>query len=165
MTAAPKPTGGSTHAYVEPMRAALAEGRQALATGDVPVGAIVLDATGRELGRGHNRREADDDPTAHAEIIALRAAAAATGSWRLEGATLVVTLEPCAMCAGALVLARVTRLVYGATDPKAGAVGSLWDLVRDRRLNHRPEVLGGVLADECAAVLREFFAGHRDQAG
>lgn len=136
-----------------------------MATGDVPVGAIVLDAAGEAVGRGHNRREADGDPTAHAEIVALRAAAAAAGSWRLDGTTLVVTLEPCAMCAGALVLARVARLVYGATDPKAGAVGSLWDLVRDRRLNHRPEVLGGVLADECATVLRDFFAGHRDGTG
>lgn len=165
MTAAPIPSGVPTHAYLQPMRAALAEGRLALATGDVPVGAIVLDAAGEAVGRGHNRREADGDPTAHAEIVALRAAAAAAGSWRLDGTTLVVTLEPCAMCAGALVLARVARLVYGATDPKAGAVGSLWDLVRDRRLNHRPEVLGGVLADECAAVLRDFFAGHRDGTG
>jgi tRNA(adenine34) deaminase len=147
------------------MRAALAEGRQALATGDVPVGAVVLDAAGEVVGRGHNRREADGDPTAHAEIVALRAAAAVARSWRLDGSTLVVTLEPCAMCAGALVLARVARLVYGAADPKAGAVGSLWDLVRDRRLNHRPEVLGGILADECAAVLRDFFAGHRDGTG
>jgi tRNA(adenine34) deaminase len=101
------------------------------------------------------------DPTAHAEILALQAAARVVGSWRLEGCTIVVTLEPCAMCAGAAVLARVARVVYGATDPKAGAVGSLWDLVRDRRLNHRPEVVSGVLADECGAVLREFFGTHR----
>jgi tRNA(adenine34) deaminase len=143
------------------MRRALAEARVAAATGDVPVGAVVIGPEGDVLGRGRNAREAANDPTAHAEILALRAAAAALGSWRLDGCTLVVTLEPCAMCAGALVLARVARLVYGATDPKAGAVGSLWDLVRDRRLNHRPEVVSGVLADECAALLREFFDAHR----
>lgn len=146
------------------MRAALDEGRRALETGDVPVGALVVDAAGTVVARGHNRREADGDPTAHAEVVALRAAAASVGSWRLEGCTLVVTLEPCSMCAGAVVLSRVSRLVYGAVDPKAGAVGSLWDLVRDRRLNHRPEVLSGVLADECAEVLREFFEHHRDRA-
>ena len=112
--------------------------------------------------RAHNRREADGDPTAHAEVLALRAAAAVHGDgWRLSGCTLVVTLEPCAMCAGAAVLARVDRLVYGATDPKAGAVGSLWDLPRDPRLNHRPEVVGGVRADDSAALLRTFFARHR----
>lgn len=146
------------------MRAALDEGRRALQAGDVPVGALVVDAAGTVVARGYNRREADGDPTAHAEVVALRAAADAVGSWRLEGCTLVVTLEPCSMCAGAVVLSRVSRLVYGAVDPKAGAVGSLWDLVRDRRLNHRPEVLGGVLADECAEVLREFFEHHRDRA-
>ena len=143
------------------MRDALAEAAKALDTGDVPIGALVLSAQGRVIGRGHNRREADGDPTAHAEVLALRAAAQATGSWRLDGCTLVVTMEPCAMCAGALVLARVERLVYGAGDPKAGAAGSLWDLVRDRRLNHRPEVIAGVLADECGAIVREFFATHR----
>jgi tRNA(adenine34) deaminase len=147
--------------HVHAMRRALAEARTAAATGDVPVGAVVIGPEGDVLGRGRNAREAGNDPTAHAEILALRAAAAALGSWRLDGCTLVVTLEPCAMCAGALVLARVARLVYGATDPKAGAVGSLWDLVRDRRLNHRPEVVSGVLADECAALLREFFDAHR----
>ena len=146
------------------MRSALAEARAALGTGDVPVGAVVVDATGRVLGRGRNRREADADPTAHAEVLALRAAAAEVGEWRLAGTTLVVTLEPCTMCAGAIGLARVPRLVYGATDPKAGAVGSLWDVLRDRRLNHRPEVVPGVLADECAALLREFFAGRRADA-
>ncbi len=143
------------------MRRALAEARAAAATGDVPVGAVVIGPEGDVRGCGRNAREAANDPTAHAEILALRAAAAALGSWRLDGCTLVVTLEPCAMCAGALVLARVAWLVYGATDPKAGAVGSLWDLVRDRRLNHRPEVVSGVLADECAALLREFFDAHR----
>ena len=147
--------------YDEAMRAALAQARTATATGDVPVGAVVLDAEGTVVGDGRNAREALADPTAHAEILALQAAAGVLGSWRLDGCTLVVTLEPCAMCAGAAVLARVARVVYGAADPKAGAVGSLWDLMRDRRLNHRPEVVGGVLADECGAVLREFFATHR----
>ncbi len=125
------------------------------------MGAVVLDAAGVEIGRGHNRREADGDPTAHAEVLALRAAALVRGEWRLEGCTLVVTLEPCTMCAGAIGLSRVARLVYGASDPKAGAVESLWDVLRDRRLNHRPEVVGGVLADECAAALRAFFAHRR----
>lgn len=143
------------------MRLALAEAALSDASADVPVGAVVVDAAGQVLGRGHNVREAVGDPTGHAEIVALRAAAAETGSWRLPGATLVVTLEPCTMCAGALVLARVDRLVYGADDPKAGAVGSLWDVVRDRRLNHRPEVVRGVLADECAAALRTFFRAAR----
>jgi tRNA(adenine34) deaminase len=143
------------------MRLALEEARAALAIGDVPIGAVVVGPDGGVLGIGRNAREASNDPTAHAEILALRAAATAVGSWRLDGCTLVVTLEPCSMCAGAVVLARVARLVYGATDPKAGAVGSLWDLVRDRRLNHRPEVVSGVLADECANLLREFFDAHR----
>jgi len=143
------------------MRSALDEARAALATSDVPVGAVVLDSAGTVVGRGRNRREQDADPTGHAEVVALREAAAARGSWRLDGCTLVVTLEPCTMCAGALVLARVDRLVFGAFDDKAGAVGSLWDVVRDRRLNHRPEVLGGVLAEESTALLQEFFAGHR----
>jgi tRNA(adenine34) deaminase len=143
------------------MRSALDEARAALATSDVPVGAVVLDASGTVVGRGRNRREQDADPTGHAEVVALREAAAARGSWRLDGCTLVVTLEPCTMCAGALVLARVDRLVFGAFDDKAGAVGSLWDVVRDRRLNHRPEVVGGVLAEESTALLLEFFAGHR----
>ena len=143
------------------MRAALTAARLALEHDDVPVGAVVLDDAGRVLGTGHNDREGRGDPTAHAEVLALREAAAALGSWRLSGCTLVVTLEPCTMCAGALVLARVARLVYGAGDPKAGAVGSLWDVVRDRRLNSRPEVVRGVLADECSAVLRSFFEDRR----
>ncbi|TAM93340.1 MAG: nucleoside deaminase [Jatrophihabitans sp.] len=143
------------------MAAALEQARQALAGPDVPVGAVVLDASGSVIAGGHNEREAGGDPTAHAEILALRRAAAVTRSWRLDGCTLVVTLEPCTMCAGALVLARVARLVFGAWDPKAGAVGSLWDVVRDRRLNHRPEVCGGVLEPECAALLAAFFAGRR----
>ena len=147
------------------MRAALGEARASLATGDVPIGAVVLDGAGTVLGRGRNRREADADPTGHAEVVALREAAATRGEWRLSGCTLVATLEPCTMCAGALVLARVDRLVFGAFDDKAGAVGSLWDVVRDRRLNHRPEVVSGVLADESSALLLEFFTAHRDAAG
>jgi len=143
------------------MLAALDEARAALATGDVPIGALVLDASGAVVGRGRNVREADADPTGHAEVVALRAAAAARGEWRLEGCTLVVTLEPCTMCAGALVLSRVDRVVFGAYDAKAGAVGSLWDVVRDRRLNHRPEVVAGVLAEESTALLDAFFAAHR----
>lgn len=146
------------------MRRALSVASRALPAGDVPIGAVVLDRGGQVIGAGFNRREADDDPTAHAEVLALRAAAHHLGQWRLEGCTLVVTLEPCTMCAGALVLARVQRVVFGAFDPKAGAVGSLWDVVRDPRLNHRPEVIAGVLADDCAGLLREFFAGHRDQS-
>jgi tRNA(adenine34) deaminase len=129
---------------------------------DVPIGAVVVDAAGVELARAVNAREELGDPTAHAEILALRAAAAVLGDgWRLEGATLAVTVEPCTMCAGALVMARVARVVFGAWEPKTGAVGSLWDVVRDRRLNHRPEVRGGVLAEECAAPLAEFFARQR----
>jgi tRNA(adenine34) deaminase len=148
--------------WAGPMRLALDEARAALTTFDVPIGAVVLDAAGQVIGRGRNRREAEGDPTAHAEVVALREAARRRGEWRLEGCTLVVTLEPCTMCAGALVLARVDRLVFGAFDEKAGAVGSLWDVVRDRRLNHRPEVIGGVLAEESSAVLLEFFGTHRD---
>jgi len=147
--------------WVDPMREALAEARSAPDTGDVPIGAVVLDADGSVIGRGRNEREAVGDPTAHAEVLALREAATARGEWRLEGCTLVVTLEPCTMCAGATVLSRVARLVFGAYDDKAGAVGSLWDVVRDRRLNHRPEVISGVLADECTLMLQEFFATHR----
>ncbi|NKS41039.1 nucleoside deaminase [Rhodococcus hoagii] len=129
---------------------------------DVPVGAVVFDADGVELARAANAREATGDPTAHAEILALRAAARVHGDgWRLEGATLAVTLEPCTMCAGALVLARVERVVFGAWEPKTGAVGSLWDVVRDRRLTHRPEVRGGVLEDECAGILESFFQSQR----
>lgn len=129
---------------------------------DVPIGAVVVAADGTELARAANVREATGDPTGHAEIVAMRAAAQVLGDgWRLEGATLAVTVEPCTMCAGALVLARVARVVFGAWEPKTGAVGSLWDVVRDRRLNHRPEVVGGVLADECAALLEGFFSAQR----
>jgi len=144
------------------MRTALDEARLALGSGDVPVGALVLDGDGAVVGRGHNLREATGDPTAHAEVLALRDAAARLGTWRLDACTLVVTLEPCAMCAGAIVLARLPRLVLGAWDPKAGATGSVHDLVRDRRLNHQVEVVGGVLEQECAELLREFFEARRD---
>jgi tRNA(adenine34) deaminase len=147
--------------WAEPMRLALDEARAALATEDVPIGAVVVGPRGEVLGRGRNERELHGDPTAHAEVVALREAARARGEWRLDGCTLVVTLEPCTMCAGALVLARVERLVFGAFDEKAGAVGSLWDVVRDRRLNHRPEVVSGVLAEESTSLLLEFFARHR----
>jgi tRNA(adenine34) deaminase len=150
-----------TSTYDAAMRAALDQARAALATGDVPVGAVVLDPEGRVVGEGRNRREADADPTGHAEVVALREAAAGRGQWRLDGCTLVVTLEPCTMCAGAAVLARVDRVVFGAFDDKAGAVGSLWDVVRDRRLNHRPEVVSGVLAEESTALLEEFFRRQR----
>jgi tRNA(adenine34) deaminase len=143
------------------MTAALDEARLALETGDVPVGAAIVDASGEVIALGRNAREAQQDPTAHAEVLALRAAATFRRSWRLTGLTLVVTLEPCTMCAGAAVLARVDRIVYGAPDPKAGAAGSLWDVVRDRRLNWRPEVVGGVLEPECSALLTDFFAGRR----
>ena len=129
---------------------------------DVPIGAVVVDADGTVLARAANAREELGDPTAHAEILALRAAASVAGDgWRLAGATLAVTVEPCTMCAGALVMARVARLVFGAWEPKTGAVGSLWDVVRDRRLTHRPEVRAGVLSAECAAPLEEFFARQR----
>ena len=145
----------------ELMRQALALAALAAGDDDVPVGAVVVDAAGTVIGTGRNTRERDGDPTGHAEIVAMREAAAALGEWRLEGCTLVVTLEPCTMCAGALVAARVQRLVFGAFDEKAGAVASLWDVVRDRRLNHRPEVVSGMLADESAALLRDFFLTHR----
>jgi tRNA(adenine34) deaminase len=144
------------------MRLAMAEAGRAALGGDVPVGAVVLAADGTTvLATGHNEREATGDPTAHAEVLAIRRAAKDLGEWRLSGCTLVVTLEPCTMCAGALVQSRVDRVVYGARDEKAGAAGSLWDVVRDRRLNHRPEVIGGVLADDCADLLTTFFRHDR----
>jgi tRNA(adenine34) deaminase len=145
--------------WLAPMRRALE--LAASARGDVPIGAVVVDADGAMVGEGVNVRERDADPTGHAELLALRSAAKRLGEWRLTGCTLVVTLEPCTMCAGATVLARVDRLVFGAYDAKAGAVGSLWDVVRDRRLNHRPEVIGGVLAQESTALLDAFFAEKR----
>jgi tRNA(adenine34) deaminase len=146
----------------ELMRAALEVAADAVRTGDVPIGAIVLAPSGQELARACNAREALGDPTAHAEIRALRAAARELGdSWRLTGCTLFVTVEPCTMCAGALVLARISRVVFGAWEPRTGAAGSLWDVVRDRRLNHRPEVVGGVLEDEAAALMEGFFRSRR----
>ena len=155
---------GYTASFEPAMRMALAE---AAAPGpgdvlaDIPVGAVILDEAGTVLARARNRREADRDPVAHAEIVAIRQAALALGQWRLTGLTLVVTLEPCTMCAGAVTAARLDRLVYGAEDPKAGAAGSLWDVLRDTRLNHRPEVIGGVLAEQCGALLRDFFESRR----
>ena len=143
------------------VRRALVLAAAAPRTGDVPIGAVVVDEHGRELAAACNGREAFDDPTAHAEVLALRAAAAVRGEWRLTGCTLAVTVEPCTMCAGAIGLARVDRVVFGAWEPKTGAAGSLWDVLRDRRLAHRPEVVGGVLEAECAALLEDFFSGHR----
>jgi tRNA(adenine34) deaminase len=142
------------------MDRALSEARAALEHDDVPVGAVIVH-DGEVLAQAHNRREVDRDPTAHAEVLALRAAAAALESWRLDGCVLYVTLEPCTMCAGAMVLARLPELVFGATDPKAGAVGSLYDVARDPRLNHRIAVTGGVMDAECGAVLRQFFTARR----
>ena len=142
------------------MREAIVEAELAATHGDVPVGAVVV-RDGQVIARGHNRREADQDPTAHAEVLALREASGVVGSWRLDGCTLYVTLEPCAMCAGACVLARLPRLVFGADDPKAGAVGALWDIPRDPRLNHTVEVVRGVEAQACGELLREFFREKR----
>lgn len=143
------------------MRLAIAEAQAALAHDDVPIGCVVVGADGTVLGAGHNEREVRQDPTAHAEVVALRAAAAAVGSWRVLDATLYVTLEPCTMCAGAIVLSRVPRVVYGCPDPKAGAAGSVLDVLAEPRLNHRPAVVGGVLGEECAELLRGFFRGRR----
>jgi tRNA(adenine34) deaminase len=143
------------------MRVAIQEARRALEHDDVPVGAIVVDAHGEVIARGHNERELQQDPSAHAEMIALREAARHIGHWRLLDTTLYVTLEPCAMCAGAIVLARVPRVVYGTTDPKAGAAGSVLDVLAEPRLNHRPSVTQGVLQAECAALLKDFFAARR----
>ena len=152
----------SNDAFASSMQRALDEAALALASNDVPIGAVVVDPEGNIVGSAHNQREADRDPTAHAEMLALRQAAATVGSWRLDGCTLVVTLEPCTMCAGALVLARVARLVFGAWNEEMGAAGTLWDVVRDRRLNHRPEVISGVREAECGALLQTFFAAQRD---
>ncbi|GIH98067.1 tRNA-specific adenosine deaminase [Planobispora takensis] len=153
----------SPDSYVPAMRLALAQAVRAGERGEVPVGAVVLGPGGAMLSQAGNDRESLHDPTAHAEVLALRTAARERGEWRLGGCTLVVTLEPCTMCAGAAVLARVDRIVYGAVDAKGGAAGSLWDVVRDRRLNHRPEVVMGVLADECAEALTGFFALRRSR--
>lgn len=143
------------------MRQALAEAEAAASASDVPVGAVVLDATGAVVGRGRNQREADADPVAHAEIVALRMAGRSRRDWRLDDCTLVVTLEPCTMCAGALLAGRVARLVYGAADPRAGAAGSVWDVLHDPRLGPPVEVIGGVLAGPCAALLQDFFGQRR----
>jgi len=143
------------------MKTAVEIAKSALATGDVPVGALVLNAEGRQVGTGFNRREIDNDPSAHAEIIALRQAAIANNSWRLDGHIIVVTLEPCAMCAGAIAQARIKTLVFGAWDAKAGAVGSVWDVLRDPRSLHQVEVISGVNESECAALLSEFFKNNR----
>jgi tRNA(adenine34) deaminase len=143
------------------VRRALELAAAAPRTGDVPIGAVVVDADGYELAAACNGREALGDPTAHAEVLALRAAAAVRGEWRLEGCTIAVTVEPCTMCAGAIGLARVARVVFGAWEPKTGAAGSLWDVLRDRRLSHRPEVVPGILAGECAALLEAFFTDYR----
>src|SRR5690625_5062364 len=144
------------------MQLALKEAQLAASFGEVPVGAVVV-RNGVVIGRGHNRREQDNDPTAHAEVIAIRQAAEALGAWRLTGCTLYVTIEPCPMCAGALVLARLDRLVYGAADPKTGATGSLWNIVQDERLNHRLDVTAGVLESECRDVIRSFFRQRRER--
>lgn len=143
------------------MREAIADATQALASGDVPVAAFVLDAEGNRIGRGRNERELTGDPTAHAEIIAIRQAAEALGTWHLTDTTLVVTLEPCVMCAGAIMNARIPRVIFGAWDEKAGAVGSVYDILRDRRLNHTVEVVAGVEAEACGTLLIDFFAGKR----
>ena len=143
------------------MRRAVTLAGLAAAAGDVPVGALVVSPTGETLGEGWNQRELNGDPTAHAEVVAIREAAERLGSWRLEGCTLVVTMEPCPMCAGAVVLSRIDRVVLGAWDPKLGACGSVWDVVRDRRATHRAEVVGGVLEEECGDVVRRFFESHR----
>ena len=145
----------------EAMTAALALAREAADAGEIPVGAVVLSASGERLGAGRNRREETTDPTAHAEVVALREAALATGSWNLSGTTLVVTMEPCVMCAGAILQSRVSRVVFGAWDDKAGAAGSLYDVLRDRRLPHRAEVIGGVREDEAVSLLRDFFEARR----
>ncbi|EMY32935.1 tRNA-adenosine deaminase [Arthrobacter crystallopoietes BAB-32] len=145
------------------MELALDQARAALDTADVPIGAVVIGPDGTAIGTGRNEREARHDPTAHAELVAIREAAEALGSWRLDGCTLVVTLEPCAMCAGAIVLARLPVVVFGAWDPKAGAAGSVFDILRERRLNHWVEVYPGVREEECGEILRRFFEAHRGQ--
>lgn len=147
--------------WVPLMDRALELARSATLDGDVPVGALVLNRAGDVIGEGRNTRERDQDPAGHAEIVAMREAAAALGTWRLDDCTLIVTLEPCAMCAGTLISARIGHLIFGAFDEKAGAAGSVWDLVRDRRLNHRPQVTGGVMADESSQLLRDFFQAER----
>ena len=143
------------------MDVALDEARAGASAGEIPIGAVVLDGEGRVVARAHNRREGDHDPTAHAEVLVLREAARKLGRWRLDDCTLIVTMEPCPMCAGAVVMARLRRLVFGAWNDEYGAAGSRWDLVRDRRLNHHAEVIGGLRADECGAMVREFMSAQR----
>jgi len=145
----------------ELMNAALDLARQAMTTGDVPVGAVVINAAGEIVGKGNNLRESDNDPTAHAEIVAMREAAVIADNWRLDGHTLIVTLEPCAMCAGAIAQSRIKKVIFGAWDEKAGAVGSVWDILRDPRSPHKVEVVSGVLEEECAGILKEFFQQQR----
>jgi tRNA(adenine34) deaminase len=147
--------------YLQEMQEAIAIAKEALASGDVPVGAIVINPAGEIVGRGRNFREANNDPVAHAEIVAIREAASAAQDWRLDGHTLVVTLEPCAMCAGAIAQSRIARVVFGAWDEKAGAVGSVWDVLRDPRSPHRTEVIAGIQEEECAALLERFFEARR----
>ncbi len=157
----PRPFEATVEHYEKWMRLAMSEAEGALGDGDVPVGCVIVGSSGEVLATGRNRREADQDPLAHAEAVAMRDAAKATGQWRLVGCTLIVTLEPCPMCAGAIVNARVPRVVFGCRDPKAGAAGSVMNLLDDSRLNHRPEVIADVLADECAEQLRAFFRQQR----
>ena len=149
--------------YEKLMSSALVTAADALKNGDVPVGAIVLDSVGNVIGTGANRREIDNDPSAHAEVVAMREAAKKLNNWRLDGCTIVVTLEPCAMCAGAIAQSRVKTLIFGAWDEKAGAVGSVWDVLRDPRSPHRTEVISGILEKECADILAQFFKTQRDQ--
>jgi len=150
-----------SNSYQDEMQQALEVAKSALASGDVPVGALILNPAGKIISTGFNRREIDNDPSAHAEIVALRQAAITNGSWRLDGHTIVVTLEPCAMCAGAISQARIKTLVFGAWDAKAGAVGSVWDVLRDPRALHQVEVISGVKESECASLLSEFFKNNR----
>lgn len=151
----------TAHRFEPVMRRALGQAGISASEGEIPIGAVVLDASGEVIAEAHNTREASHDPTAHAEVLALRSAALTRGDWRLDDCTLVVTLEPCPMCAGAAVMSRVGTLVFGAWNDEYGAAGSRWDLVRDRRLPHRVEVIAGVLADECGAVVREFMESRR----
>jgi tRNA(adenine34) deaminase len=148
----------------EAMAAAIEEARAGALAQEIPIGAVIVDAEGRVVARAHNSRESSHDPTAHAEVLALREAGQVLGRWRLDDCTIVVTMEPCPMCAGAIVMSRIGRLVFGAWNEEYGAAGSRWDIVRDRRLNHRAEVRGGVRADECGAIVQEFMSTHRPVA-
>lgn len=154
----------STLSDADAMAVAIDEAHAGAAEGEIPIGAVVIGPDGDVIARAHNRREGSHDPTAHAEVLALRDAAIHLGRWRLDDCTMVVTMEPCPMCAGAVVMSRLSRLVFGAWNDEYGAAGSRWDLVRDRRLNHRAEVVGGVRADECGAIVTEFMSAHRPVA-